>query len=127
MLEEMLWCRARVEEEELVWRALLLRERCLLRPPERARDSSSLICAPLPSRAVIVRALSRGISSTGTRTVRRVAASSEFERRESTENLFLLCTEFEARRLHAAKLSFAASPVNPRVASHSVNMGCHLL
>ena len=80
-LEE--WCREeeREEEEGLLWRALLLSERCLLSgAEERASDSCILMCAPLISTVVIVLALSRGISSTGTRTVRRMFESNEYER-----------------------------------------------
>lgn len=112
-----------------MWRALLLSERCLLiTPVERARESSSLTWAPFVfSIVVIVLALSRGISSTGTRTVLREFESSELARRDCIENFLLFFTELEARRLHAAKLSFVASPVNPSAASHSVKMGCHLL
>lgn len=112
-----------------MWRALLLSEICLLiTPAERARESSSLTCAPLVlSIVVIVLALSRGMSSTGTRTVLREFESSELARRDCIENFLLFFTELEARRLQAAKLSFVASPVNPSEASHSVKMVCHLL
>ena len=94
------WCREREESGGgLSWRALLLRERCLV---SATVDRACLVCASPSSVVVMVRARSRGISSTGTRTVRRVFDSREFDRCcASLVNLLLFLAEFEASLLQA--------------------------
>jgi hypothetical protein len=90
---------------------------------------------------VIARALSRGISCTGTFTVLPLSPMRELDllgggaKPRGGEAAVCLCrslpvrllNEFVATLLQAEKTSFAASPENPRAASHSAKMDCHLL
>ena len=90
---------------------------------------------------VIARALSRGISCTGTFTVLPLSPMRELDRLGGGghpiggEADVCLCRsrsvrllkEFVATLLQAEKTSFAASPENPRATSHSAKMDCHLL
>ena len=99
------WWRDRGGEGGFSWSTLLLSERCLLKATvERATDISSRVSPPVfPSNMVMVRALSRGMSSTGTRTVLRAFESRELDLRwDSRVKRLLLLAELEARRLQAA-------------------------
>ena len=87
---------------------------------------------------VIARALSSGISCTGTLTVLPLRPISELDLLGGGQpkggeavclfrSVLRLVKEFVATLLQAEKTSLAASPVNPRAVSHSAKMDCHLL
>ena len=92
-------------------------------------------CNPvIPGLRVNARALSSGISPTGTLTVFPCIPVRELDRLGRVGEVFvpdsspcLRWKESDASLLHAEKTSLAASPENPNDDSHSLKTGSHLL